>query len=119
MNTQLLKLSAKYVFKKLREKAPYSSYVLNDKVFVNRLFWNHLNFSKERTREETEERLLLIPFLEEVLQKGIKISENSQFIRIEKSIGNFQVGVVIVKNNQKKILLSMFLVHKKNDLPPA
>ena len=89
MNPQLLKLSAKYVFKKLREQGPYFSPLVDDKIFVNRLFWNHLNLTKERIREEIEERLLLIPFLEEILIQG------------------------------EKILLSVFLVHKKNNLPPA
>lgn len=118
---RILKISAKEAFKTLRKHGPYHCQSLSQEIYVTNIFWNHINFSKERSIREIVERLSIIPLIERILQEGICVKTTEEkhltFFRISLSIKHLSFSV-ICKHNKKEnghnILLSCFIdIQKK------
>jgi len=118
---QVLKISAKESFKTLRKYGPYSCKSLSQDIYVTNVFWNHINFSKERSIREIIERLSIIPLLEKILKEGkcVKTIEDRHliFYRITLTIKHLSFSVICKYNKKEKghnILLSCFIdIQKK------
>lgn len=118
---QVLKISAKESFKTLRKHGPYFCESLSQNIYITNLFWNHINFSKERSIREIVERLSIIPLIERVLQEGqcVKTTEDRHliFYRITLTIKHLSFPVICKYNKKERghnILLSCFIdIQKK------
>ena len=119
----LIHLSAKESFKLLREKAPLFCTALNAGILVGKQFLKHISdVEKRRHKHEILERLLLIPFLQKILQNGKKTETRTQnkriFHRISESVGNQVFSVIILEVPKRFLLVSCFIDTKysKKDL---
>ena len=112
---KILKISARYAFKKLRSESPYFCGTLKEEVFVTRIFWNHINFSKDRSPKDYLSRLAILPMIEEILKDGIlkeTREENNIFYHIEMGIENQKFSLIILRDKKKAsklFLISCFV----------
>ncbi len=121
---RLAKKSAKKVFFSLRENAPYFSPALGKNVYITKIFLGHItNIStKNRSYKEIVERILIIPFVQEALKKGVitesRNQESFSFTRLEFSSGSDIFCFILTKEKRGYILISCFrkFVYKKRDL---
>ena len=111
---RLTKKSAKRVFKNLRKKAPFHCSSLNKEIVITKLFLEHIAFNatKNRTHKEIIERLLIIPFLEEIFLKGtmreVRDKKENLFFRISRQFGEDIFVAIIIKSAKGYLLLSCF-----------
>ncbi|MDP3976259.1 MAG: hypothetical protein Q8P95_05085, partial [bacterium] len=66
----LLKMSAKKSFQLLRERSPFFCDALGVEVQVTKMFFRHITYARERQDVELIRRLLMVPFIDEILEKG-------------------------------------------------
>ena len=111
----LISRSAKKSFQILRARAPFFCAALQKEIFVSRQFFNHISNNTFRKRRISDllERLLMIPFIDEILEKGklVETREHSQkvFFQISKMFFKEKYSVIIVKVHEKHSLLSCFI----------
>jgi len=113
---KILKISAKEAFKNLRGQAPFFCTSLNKEVFVTKLFWNHINFSKQRTIREVIYRLATIPLIARILAEGKTVKVSKNFFQINLTLQGQTFSVIILQDLQrdnKCFLLSCFLFYKQ------
>lgn len=116
--------SAKKSFQKLREEEFFYSHELDKKIYITKQFFNHVvsDKNKKRTAYEIMERILIFPFLHEIITGGILVKSQSdkfsQFFRISKKYNKYILTIIILydKKRAKYILLSCFKNYKKKNL---
>ena len=115
--------SAKESFKNLKGQAPFYCNILESDIFITKVFFEHIAFAKQRTRffYDLMERLLVIPFIPEILKNGIIVEERLKsvstiFLRIEYSIAKKTLALIIMKKSNRYFLSSCFVVYEKRDL---
>ena len=108
--------SAKKAFKKLREQEYFFSKDLDKNINITRVFFEHVIYDKKkkRTAYEIMERILILPFLEEIISTG-KIQKTREykgthFFRVSKVYKKYTLTVIIFQDTITKeyILLSCF-----------
>ncbi len=116
---RLAKQSAKNIFKIVRSQSPFYCNALSSEIKVTKLFYNHIvnNSKKKRSDYEIVERILIIPFLSEILLKGVLIQmRNEKYgktFRITYKIKSDIFCVIILSSQDNYSLLSCF---RKNSL---
>jgi len=113
---KVLKISARYAFKKLRSVSPYFCGALGEKVHVTRIFWNHINFAKERSLQDSLERLSMFPLLEIIIKRGTVVSSDEIFTKMCFEEFGVEFLIIILKDSYKHVLLSCFIRHNKKTL---
>jgi len=113
---KILKISARYAFKKLRSESPYFCGTLKEEVFVTRIFWNHINFSKDRALHDSLERLSMFPLIETIIENGKIIFSDKKFTKIYFKELEIEFLIIILKDSYKHVLLSCFIKHNKKTL---
>lgn len=116
----LVRLSAKRTFYLLRNKSPLFCKEIGSKIHVSKMFFRHISFSKTRPVREIIDRLLIIPFIEEILTNG-KISEQRtihdiNYFKISLRIKDFIFSVIFSKKilSDEHILVSCFIDQQEN-----
>lgn len=117
--SKLTEISAKKSFKLLREKWSYFCTELNSEIFITNLFFRHISWSsKKRKTKEKIKRLLIIPLVDEILEKW-KLTETRNlewdiFYKIFLEIKDMDFFLIILEKKWKnKRLLSSFVNQKK------
>lgn len=115
---RLLKLSAKKSFDEIRKKGPFFCEIINLELKVTREFFDHISFQKSREIKEIISRLLIIPFIEDIIHKGTLIEKRIQgdyiYFQLALLLKKESINIVIRKKNEKIILLSCFVGPKWN-----
>lgn len=99
-----LKLSAKRSYQNLKNSAPLISGDLKAKILVSKRFYDHIAHHKRRRNNPTEivNRLLLIPFLPEIVAQGavvdIRDQSEGKFYQLKFAIHDKKASVVILKD---------------------
>jgi len=127
ISLKLLHYSAKHSFCLIRARAPFFCKALQEEVFVSKIFFNHIAYSKRKERSiyDITERLLIVSFVDKIICGGKlvekRIKNNIKYFRISKKVDNQTYSVVVSRKNKKLILLSCFIdeQHKKRDLSQA
>lgn len=102
------------MFKNLRDQGPLFCSFIKADIQVTKLFLEHIayNASKNRGYEETIERLLIIPFIEEILGSGrikeVRKENGGLFYRVSKQFGKDIFTLIIIKKPSGYLLLSCF-----------
>ena len=113
--------SAKKHFQALRKNSPvFSPSFLND-IHITRDFFQHVIYRGKNSRSPYEimERILIFPFLNEIIQTGTIIEtreeKNICFFEIEKKYKSYNISIIIMHktDNPKYILLSCFKQKKE------
>ena len=111
---RISKKSAKKVFQNLRENGNFFSPYLKENIQITKLFLNHIAFNVEKHRsiKEMMERLLIVPFLSEIVTSGEFQSKRGEhqkeFFEFSKSFGKDEFVVIIMKDSKGYFLLSCF-----------
>lgn len=107
--------SAKKSFQDLRKKEHFHCNYLEENIKTTKLFFQHTVFkdSASRTPQEIMERILIFPFLAEIIKEGIaKKTENSKegiFYKISKQYEKYALSVIVLRNQKEDlVLLSCF-----------
>ena len=121
--TKIAKFSAKKMLKGIIEeskKNPFISKELKSEVKITKLFFQHIAYSfKKREYREIIERLLIIPFIKEIIINGTKIEERQEkniiSHKISKNFSQWTFSIIILEREQQKdfVLLSCFNEYKK------
>lgn len=115
----LIRKSAKKSFKLLRERSPFFCTYLEEEVKVTKLFFDHIAYKKKRHKnpEELATRLLISPFVDEILKEGLlqdhRREEAIEYFKISKKFGHQTFSVIVQKRNQQYYLISCFLQTQK------
>jgi len=122
MLKKLVRVSAKYTFRQLRNRAPLYCKCLNCDVLITRKFFRHIDNGEKRTNKEIIDRLLIIPLIEDILLNGKVVEERiklgKQYFRINFKVANFIFSVILIQEDIKYILLSCFIYKEKFHLHP-
>ena len=123
---KLTEMSAKKSFQILRWNWPYFCNILENKeILITNLYFKHIVWSKfKRKTKEKILRLLLIPFINEILKYSeiteirikpiIEKKEYAKSYRITiKKNDKFLTLIIAEQTNWKLILISSFLDYKK------
>ena len=111
----LLKKSAKKSFQLLRNRAPLTCSALKCNVTVTKFFYGHIAHASKRRRniEDLIERLLIIPFIDEILLHGKLVEtrdkDEAVYFRITKSFVYNKYSVIVIKRGCYYHLLSCFI----------
>ena len=115
----IIRISIKKEFKKLRNKSPIFCNSLNQKVFINNLYLKHINWdSKDRGLKDVISRLPIINLIDDIL-KSWKLTEKRTekwftYYRIERKIEWIIFCLIISETKNKNLtLLSSFAITKK------
>ena len=114
--------SAKKHFQELRKKSPIFCPAFSQEIHITREFFQHVVYRGENTRSPYEimERILIFPFLSEIIKTGnlkeTRKEEKITFLEIQKFFIFYKLSIIVIKrkNNPKYILLSCFKHKKKN-----
>jgi hypothetical protein len=111
----LAKISGKQVFKNLKSQSPFYSDVLKTNIEITKVFYDHIVYNKKKKRSQKEiiKRILVIPFIQEILNNGNLTKERTKkekkYFRISLLQKKGVFSVIILKNKQNYSLLSCFL----------
>ena len=118
--------SAKKSFQKLRKEEQFYCTSLREKIHITKKFFNHVVFkdSTTRTPEEIMERILIMPFVSHIIEKGEYISKRDEygktFIRISYVFWTaVKLSIILEKTQKHCIVLSCFRNTKKDLSLPA
>jgi len=110
---RIAKISAKRNFQELRKKSPIPCPLLNEKIKITKLFLSHIAYvGEKRTHKEIVERILIIPFIDEIAQTGYiektRKSTNGISYQISKKIQSEVFSIIVIKTEKSLLLLSCF-----------
>lgn len=116
MNTllRISKKSAKKVFQKLRTEGSIFCTYLQQPIQITKIFLNHIAFNIEKHRpvKEIMERLLIVPFVPEIIEQGVFHGERTEyekkFFEFSKHFGVDEFVVIVMKDSKGYFLLSCF-----------
>lgn len=119
----LVKKSAKKSFVLLRKRSPLECAALQTDIHVTKLFFNHIAHIKKRKRNVVDliERLLIIPFIDDILAYGNCIERRRQRGKMHYKIalkkGHETFCVILIEKKEKIVLLSCFIdeFHKRKN----
>ena len=122
----LAKKSAKEIFKLIRKNRGVFCPALQFEVKITRRFLQHICFNqdKDRSAEEIMERILIMPFVSHIIEKGEYISKREEygktFIRISYVFWTaVKLSIILEKTQKHCIVLSCFRNTKKDLSLPA
>ena len=108
-----MRMSAKRSFQVLRQNGPYYCSALTVKVKITKLFFYHISSAKRRSFEDIVQRFLIIPFVEDILSRGILIRKKDRipkaFFRISLNLNPYVLTVIVLKQKEGFVLLSCFV----------
>ena len=113
----LIKKSAKKSFSILRERSPFWCTSLKNNVSITKKLFNHIAYHQKRTRKVLEilERLLIIPFVEDIVKKGEIIETRDNAHKISLNISHYSFSVIVIEEKNSFHVLSCFqdFFHKR------
>ena len=107
--------SAKKSFLQLKKEQFFFCTYMSEKVSITRLFFQHVVFkdSRARTPYEIMERILIFPFLSDIIKNGIAQKTHSinanEFYKVSKKYNKYSLSVILLRNKTGQlVLLSCF-----------
>lgn len=110
---RIAKISAKKNFQELRKKSPIFCPLLKKEIKITKLFLSHIAYvGEKRTHKEIVERILIIPFIEEIATTGdldeVRENQSGTSYQISKKIQSEIFSIIIIKTEKSVLLLSCF-----------
>lgn len=103
----LLRISAKFQFKKIRKQKIFCA-CLNQQIYISKKLFYHIANSRARSIKEVAERLAILPLIPYIAEKG-EVSEVRKHSRkISLKINRHTLSVVLMCEHEQLIAISCF-----------
>ena len=115
----LVEISAKRSFKILKNNDPIWCSCIKNNVKITKIFFQHIcGAFKRRKIRETIKRLLIIPFIDQILFEGniteIRINNKKKYYKISLTISSYIFSIVLLYMKNEYKLISCFIDSKKD-----